>query len=152
VLLDEPTASLDPDVSEKIRAFILKERQERSMSMLITSHNMTELEEMCDRVLFLHQGTILEEGTPQELARKRRQTELHLMVCSGIERLDKLISRFNYRSTKKKNFTVIFLPEAAISSFLSEIGKEEISYSEIEIVHPSLEDFFLDITHKRVVP
>ncbi len=149
ILLDEPTASLDPDISAKIRGYILAEKNRRKMSILITSHNMTEIEEMCDRVIFLHQGKIVDEGTPQQLARKRKESELHLMVESGHEALRKLVDECGFRFSEKKNFTVIHLPEAQIAACLSQIGKRGISYSQIEIVHPSLVDFFIETAARR---
>ncbi len=51
VLLDEPTASLDPEIAYEVRKFILAQRKKRNLSILITSHNMDEVTELCDRVL-----------------------------------------------------------------------------------------------------
>ncbi|MBI2025938.1 MAG: ABC transporter ATP-binding protein, partial [Candidatus Levybacteria bacterium] len=56
ILLDEPTASLDPDIATKIREFLKKQQKEYNVSMLFTSHNMTEVEEMCDNIVFLNKG------------------------------------------------------------------------------------------------
>jgi ABC-2 type transport system ATP-binding protein len=69
LLLDEPTSSLDPDIADKTRRFLRKIMTEREMSILYTSHNMKEMEEICDRVLFLHKGRILAAGTPDEVIR-----------------------------------------------------------------------------------
>ena len=73
VLLDEPTASLDPDVAHEVRQFILKQRQELQTAVLITSHNMDEVAELCDRVLVLKNGTIIADNTPELLARSTSQ-------------------------------------------------------------------------------
>lgn len=70
VLLDEPTASLDPDIADKTRRLLLRLRAERGLSILYTSHNMAEVEELCDRVLFLHHGRIITAGTPLEVSRQ----------------------------------------------------------------------------------
>jgi len=70
LILDEPTSSLDPDIAEKTRHFLLRVRRERGLAMLYTSHNMAEVEEVCDRVLFLHRGRIVAEGTPLEVSRR----------------------------------------------------------------------------------
>jgi ABC-2 type transport system ATP-binding protein len=70
LVLDEPTSSLDPDIAEKTRHFLLRVRRERGLAMLYTSHNMAEVEEVCDRVLFLHRGRIVAEGTPLEVSRR----------------------------------------------------------------------------------
>jgi len=70
LILDEPTASLDPDIADKTRRFLLDVRRERGLSILYTSHNMAEIEEVCDRVLFLHRGRIVADGTPLEVSRR----------------------------------------------------------------------------------
>ena len=67
LLLDEPTASLDPDIAEKVRLTLQNAQQEHDVTMLYTSHNMREVELMCDRVIFLSRGNIVAEGTPQEI-------------------------------------------------------------------------------------
>jgi ABC-2 type transport system ATP-binding protein len=69
LLLDEPTSSLDPDIADKTRRFLRRIREERELSILYTSHNMKEMEEICDRVLFLHKGRVLASGTPDEVVR-----------------------------------------------------------------------------------
>src|SRR5207249_7281290 len=70
VLLDEPTNSLDPDIADKTRRLLLRLRAERRLSILYTSHNMAEVEQLCDRVLFLHHGRIITAGTPLEVSRQ----------------------------------------------------------------------------------
>jgi ABC-2 type transport system ATP-binding protein len=67
LLLDEPTASLDPSAAQTIRAQICALAREGSCGVLWTSHNMHEVEEVCDRVLFLSRGRILLEGDPRQL-------------------------------------------------------------------------------------
>ncbi|MBB07760.1 MAG: ABC transporter ATP-binding protein [Roseibacillus sp.] len=67
LLLDEPTASLDPDIADKVRKLVLRLQRERSPAILYTSHNMKDIEEVCDRILFLHEGRILAEGTAEEI-------------------------------------------------------------------------------------
>jgi ABC-2 type transport system ATP-binding protein len=67
LLLDEPTASLDPATAREIRAAIQKYAADANVGVLWTSHNMYEVEEVCDRVLFLSRGKILLEGDPRNL-------------------------------------------------------------------------------------
>jgi ABC-2 type transport system ATP-binding protein len=67
LFLDEPTASLDPDMADKTRQVLLEVQKERGTTVLITSHNMAEMESLCDRILFIDKGTKLMEGTPEEI-------------------------------------------------------------------------------------
>ncbi len=76
LFLDEPTASLDPDIAEKIRALLKEERRSSGLSILYTSHNMREMEEMSDRIIFLQRGKIVAEGTAQEIVTRFGQANL----------------------------------------------------------------------------
>ncbi len=67
LLLDEPTASLDPDIADKVRTVTKRIREEDGTSILYTSHNMRDVEEVCDRVVFMHRGRILATGTAAEI-------------------------------------------------------------------------------------
>jgi ABC-2 type transport system ATP-binding protein len=67
LLLDEPTASLDPDIADKVRKLVRRTQRDRPIAILYTSHNMKDIEEVCDRVLFLHSGKILASGTSNEI-------------------------------------------------------------------------------------
>jgi len=67
LLLDEPTASLDPDIADKVRKLVRRIQHERHPAILYTSHNMRDIEEVCDRILFLHEGSILAQGTAAEI-------------------------------------------------------------------------------------
>jgi ABC-2 type transport system ATP-binding protein len=67
LLLDEPTASLDPDIADKVRKVTKRIREEDGTSILYTSHNMRDVEEVCDRILFMHQGRVLFAGTAAEI-------------------------------------------------------------------------------------
>lgn len=67
LLLDEPTASLDPEKADAVRKILKGIQKERNMGILYTSHNMREVEEMCDRILFIHKGKGIAEGTPEAI-------------------------------------------------------------------------------------
>ena len=76
LLLDEPTASLDPATAREIRAQIRKFAATEPVGVLWTSHNMYEVTEVCDRVIFLSHGKMLLEGNPQTLPAEHRKTNL----------------------------------------------------------------------------
>jgi len=70
LFLDEPTASLDPDMADRTRKLLKEIQGQNGMTILYTSHNMHEVEEMCDRIIFLNKGKIIITGTPLEITRK----------------------------------------------------------------------------------
>ncbi len=91
LILDEPTLNLDPYMAEKIRRVLKALQRERRMSILHTSHNMQEVEEFCDRIVFLHEGKKLAEGTPQEVLRQfnsRSLNEFFIKVAGSGELFD----------------------------------------------------------------
>ncbi len=67
LLLDEPTASLDPDTGDWIRAYLEAYRRETGATILLASHNMAEVERLCDEVLMMRAGRIVDRGTPDAL-------------------------------------------------------------------------------------
>ncbi len=70
LLLDEPTASLDPETGDFVRNFLENYQSERGTSILLASHNMTEVERLCSSVLMMNDGSIIDKGSPRELIKK----------------------------------------------------------------------------------
>ena len=89
LLLDEPTASLDPDTADWVRGRLEAYRRDRGASILLASHNMNEVERLCERVIIMKRGRIEDEDTPSRLlARYGRETleEVFLDVARGRQR------------------------------------------------------------------
>jgi ABC-2 type transport system ATP-binding protein len=76
LLLDEPTASLDPDLADKVRTVLLRLQQESGMTILTTSHNMLDVSELCDRILFMQKGLVVEEGNAEQIMLKYGSSNL----------------------------------------------------------------------------
>ena len=70
LLLDEPTASLDPETGDFVRSFLEEYQREKKTSILLASHNMSEVERLCSSVLMMNKGAIIDQGTPGELINK----------------------------------------------------------------------------------
>lgn len=67
LLLDEPTASLDPDLADKVRKILLEQQKQNGMTIINTSHNMADVHEMCDRIVFMRKGKVIAEGTTAQI-------------------------------------------------------------------------------------
>jgi ABC-2 type transport system ATP-binding protein len=65
--LDEPTASLDPDIADKVRKSLAALHKETGMTIINTSHNMIDVHELCSRILFMQHGKIIAEGSAEEI-------------------------------------------------------------------------------------
>jgi ABC-2 type transport system ATP-binding protein len=93
LLLDEPTAYLDPEIASQVKESLRARQRSRGMAILYTSHNMAEVEQLCSRVLFLHHGHIIAAGSPIEVTRSiladEREApaleEVFLHVARGFE-------------------------------------------------------------------
>jgi ABC-2 type transport system ATP-binding protein len=70
LVLDEPTASLDPDVALRVRTGLRELCAEHATALLVTSHNMVEVERLCERVVFLSRGRVVADGAPSEIAHR----------------------------------------------------------------------------------
>ena len=76
LLLDEPTASLDPETGDFVRNFLENYQKERGASILLASHNMAEVERLCSSVLMMKNGTIIDQDSPKELIKKHGRKNL----------------------------------------------------------------------------
>ncbi len=148
ILLDEPTSSLDPDIAVKIRRFLIKERDEYNVSILLTSHNMAEVEEMCDRILVIKSGKILVTGTPSALTKTISECTIELNL-NNLEKARKLFDSKKINFELNKSRFNIKIDEKRISELLLLLSNENIEYSEISIFKPDLEDFFLNIVNEK---
>lgn len=94
LLLDEPTASLDPNVASEIREMICSFARQEAVGVLWTSHNMYEVEKVCDRVLFLSHGKILLRGDPKTLPQQHGEKTLEdLFITLAREPLAQVVEQ-----------------------------------------------------------
>tara|TARA_B100000941_G_scaffold250422_1_gene196685 strand:+ start:1232 stop:1966 length:735 start_codon:yes stop_codon:yes gene_type:complete len=76
LLLDEPTASLDPDIGDFIRSYILDYKTKNRVTILLASHNMNEVERLCDSIIMMRKGKIIDRGTCKDLINKHGRNNL----------------------------------------------------------------------------
>ena len=76
LFLDEPTASLDPDIGDFVRTYIQKYRSENQVTVLLASHNMNEVERLCDSIIMMKSGEIIDRGTCEEIIKKHGRNNL----------------------------------------------------------------------------
>ncbi len=149
ILLDEPTASLDPDVAHEVCQFLLEERDHKGLSILFTSHKMDEVAELCDRVLFMQKGQLIANDIPENLVKSISKCRLQLIVAQG---MDKVIGFATDRQLEYKiehRAIEIEIDETLIPQFLNQLAHIDITYSQIKILQPTLEDYFLKMVGHR---
>lgn len=150
LLLDEPTASLDVDVADYIRNFLLEERQKFGVSIILTSHNMAEVEEVCDRVLFIDQGKIVADDTPENLARSIKVAHLSLLIKNGLTLAMQYSDQQQLKYKIEGRYIRLDIDEQFIPDFLRGLMDRGVIYTEISIEKPTLEDYFLQVIQQKV--
>jgi len=150
LLLDEPTASLDPEIANKVRDLLCTIRREKNISMLYTSHNMEEITRMCDRVIFLNHGKIVAADTPLNLTRMIEKSHLKLTFDAPLEKAKNFLkSRGLEFEIPQPNYLEIVLNEREIGEVLTQLARNGISITDINIEKPNLEDVFLKIASSK---
>ena len=76
LLLDEPTASLDPETGDFVRTFLENYQKEKKTSILLASHNMAEVERLCSFTIMMNKGSIIDQGKPEELIKKHNRNTM----------------------------------------------------------------------------
>lgn len=147
VLLDEPTAALDPDIAVAVRRFVLEQRSTYGVSMLFTSHNMHEVSEVCDRVLVMKNGTIIGRDTPESLASSVSQARVELFSSQLVE-IRNFAAQQKLTTTMRERSIVVDVDEHKIAQLLTALTKNNLTYNQISIEKPSLEDYFIKIAQK----
>ena len=100
---------------------------------------------MCDRVIFINHGQIIDENSPENLAKESSNTQVELLVKDDVEKIKNYLNKKHFKFHKERSVFIIDVKEKDISNLLTLLAQEKISYQDISINKPNLEDYFLDI-------
>lgn len=146
ILFDEPTVSLDPEIANKVVDLVRDLQKRENVTMLYTSHNMTEIEELCDRVLFLNHGKIVTEDTPLGLTKRIGSATLVLTYDTKQKVVETYCKEHELTFSFPRDHVVkISSPEANIPKILFGLGNAGVWITDIDVEKPDLEDVFLSI-------
>jgi ABC-2 type transport system ATP-binding protein len=146
ILMDEPTASLDPDIADKTLSLIEQLRTERDLSILFTSHKMDEVTRICDEVIFLHDGTIVEHDTPENLTRQIDQASLRVTFEGKKDLVAKFLNGEKQTYELIGGHVVVVDTKAKqVPGLILGLSQSGIEITDIEVHKPTLEDVFLQI-------
>ncbi len=152
ILMDEPTASLDPDIADKLLTLIEQLKAEQQISLLYTSHDMGEVERICDEVLFLDHGNIIAQDTPLNLTKQITHNQLILTYDGERAKLLTVLERFGFNFTEPRAHVVsIKVPEQLVPKVIFNISQAGLWITDITIQKPTLEDVFLQFTRQTQV-
>jgi ABC-2 type transport system ATP-binding protein len=146
VLMDEPTASLDPDIADRTLSLIESLRESRDLAIVYTSHQMDEVTRICDEVIFLDHGRIVAQDTPAQLTRRIPTSYVRVRFeGSGGQVVSALNGRFTDVKLAHDNVVVVTTEEHLVPRAILEIGNSGVHIVDIDIEKPTLEDVFLQI-------
>ncbi|MBM3208532.1 MAG: ABC transporter ATP-binding protein [Chlamydiae bacterium] len=148
-LLDEPTASLDPDIAKDIIHFVLEQQNKEGVSILFTSHNMTEVAEVCDRILFMQNGSIIADDTPESLAKSASTSTVELVFNEGMDHAIGIVTHLGLSFYVDHRTLILELDEFHVATVLTNFAKSGVLYSGIKIHEPTLEDYFLKMVKQN---
>ena len=143
LILDEPTNGLDPKGIVEIRELLRRLSQEEGKTIFISSHNISEIEAIADRVGIIHQGSLVFEGTLDELYRSNHST--HILEVNDEEKARQLLTEKRIDFMNHQTRFEINLSKSNIPSLLKELIEREISVYEMT-PNKNLERIFLNLT------
>ncbi len=148
LLLDEPTLGLDPDIAIKLRKEIKKINKEVETTILLTSHYMLEVEQLCNRIAFINKGRIIDIGKISDVKQKYFSTyELvieveRILLKNILENLGFKVEGNILKKTMKNS--------EDFNKYISSLQKNQFRILNIEIKRPSLEDYFIKVLGEKI--
>lgn len=147
LILDEPTNGLDPEGIIELRSLLKKLAKEEKIAILISSHNLLELESFCNKVCIIKNGEIIEESTIKELKKNMNDSEYQIEV-NNTKKIKKIFKDANI--VNDNEFTIKINKEE-INDILSKLISNDIKIYSIKQKNISLEDVFIEKTGGNII-
>jgi ABC-2 type transport system ATP-binding protein len=144
VLMDEPTASLDPDIADRTLSLIESLRESRELAIVYTSHQMDEVTRICDEVIFLDRGRIVAQDTPDGLTRRIANARVRIAFSGSSEVVSAALADGFDNVVIDCNVVDIATDEHRVPEAISRVAGA-VTMVDIDIRKPTLEDVFLQI-------
>lgn len=149
LLLDEATAGLDPHIADVTRKAIRQINEEHETTIIITSHDMEDIDSLSDRMMFLHQGKILRTGTPRELKKDIHIKVLEVTVDEVNDDFRGLIDHLD-GELDENTARVKIEQEEHIIEILDSISEIDVTVIDIEAKNPDLNEVFKKVARNEV--
>jgi ABC-2 type transport system ATP-binding protein len=146
LLMDEPTLGLDPDVARVVRREV-RRLNESGTTILLTSHYMHEVEQLCDRIAFVYQGKIVDIGEVQQVKLKHFAT--YDIILTLDRKPDTAFVKKHGLVVKKNKVRATLDNEQALSDFLAAVHKAGYQVRNIGVRKPTLEDYFIKVVGQQ---
>jgi ABC-2 type transport system ATP-binding protein len=150
ILLDEPTASLDPDVRDKLMTLIESMRSDRNLSILYTSHNMDEITRLCSEVIFLGNGVIRHHASPQELTDEVFDPSVALQIAGDGQAVVQHLARQNVDAHLDGDVVTLLIDTPELPRVLGSLQElPDVRVVDIDIRKPTLDAVFLHYAQRQ---
>jgi ABC-2 type transport system ATP-binding protein len=152
LFLDEPTNGLDVEIAIYIRKYIADLVKEKGMTVILTSHRLSEVEELCEQIAIIDDGKIVTKGSIADVRTQVRFPNIAYFCLdrdSGLEFLGKIKGVHGYDVKAGGVYVKVDQDADIIIDIISELKKRDYKIMEMELKKPSLEDVFLKIVRKR---
>ena len=148
--MDEPTASLDPDIADRTLSLIESLRASRDLAIVYTSHQMDEVTRICDEVIFLDRGRIVAQDTPAGLMGRINNTRVSMRFTGSREEVHAaLASAFPDLSCPEDDVVVVTTEDHRVPEAIFTLGQiDGVRVVDIDIRKTTLEDVFLQIARR----
>lgn len=154
ILLDEPTTGLDPKSKRDVQRFIRRIHKEKNITIILTSHDMEEVDRLCKRIAIMDRGKIIALGTSQELKRLVSKEDLFSLETTNNKEAIKILKKMNGMNKLKLEDGVISFTTSDLDTVLNEITRRlrrnKIRLKNFQRITPTLEDVFLKLTGKTL--
>lgn len=139
LILDEPTNGLDPAGIKELRQLLRKLADEEGVAVLVSSHLLAEIELMCDRIIIIQRGEIIE-------TRDIHQTEAARYVLESDSKAIEILNLYNYRFTQLENTTIINIERQDVPLLIQRLAEAKVLVYSIYPYNETLEEQFLEVT------
>ncbi|MFL6563028.1 MAG: ABC transporter ATP-binding protein, partial [Bacillus sp. (in: firmicutes)] len=153
LILDEPTNGLDPAGIREIRDYVRLLAREKNLAVIVSSHLLSEMEMMCDRIGIIQNGRLIDVQLVQELVHGASEMTYELEVVPTDKALNLIAVHYpNVRASRSRNGITIELPKEQIPTLIKTFVSEDIQVFGIREVAKTLEDRFLELTTDKGAP
>lgn len=154
ILLDEPTTGLDPKSKQDVQKFIRKIHKEQKITVILTSHDMEEIDRLCHRIAIMDKGRIIAMGTSHELKKLVNKDDLFSLETSDDEKAVQILKQIKTIKNLKLDDSIISFCtkdlDSVMNTLTTKLKKSRIKLRNFNRITPTLEDVFLKLTGKTI--
>jgi ABC-2 type transport system ATP-binding protein len=151
LILDEPTNGLDPAGIKEIRHYLRKLAHENNLAILVSSHLLSEMEMMCDRIAIIQNGKLVNIQRVKEEEEEEVKTRPYFIQVDKITSALNILQDAGYEANPHEHGIEVYLEKKQVPEIIQQFVQQNILIYEVKVISKSLEDRFLEITNDKAV-